>query len=92
MVSADHFNHGGSGLVIVVPFTTTVRGVPLHVAVVPPEGGLRERSFAMCEQVRALAHSRLVERWGRARPDTLREIVMRLRLLTPAPEQREEGR
>jgi len=86
VVSPDQFNHGSAGLVIVVPLTTTARGVPLHVLVEPPEGGLRERSFAMCEQVRSLSRERLVDVWGRARPETLREIVMRLRLLTPAPQ------
>ncbi len=85
VVSADQFNHGPVGLVIVVPLTTTARGVPLHVSVEPPEGGLRERSFAMCEQVRSLSRDRLVEPWGRVRATTMREVVMRLRLLTPAP-------
>lgn len=85
VVSADQFNHGPIGLVIVVPLTTTDRGVALHVAVNPPEGGVRERSFAMCEQLRALSRDRLVEPWGRARCATLHEVVLRLRLLTPAP-------
>lgn len=86
VVSADQFNHGPAGLVIVVPLTKTLRGVALHVPVDPPEGGLREQSFAMCEQVRSLAHDRLIAPWGRARAATLREVVMRLRLLTPAPQ------
>lgn len=85
VVSADQFNHGPAGLVIIVPLTTVARGVPLHVPLEPPEAGLRERSFAMCEQVRSLSHARLIESWGRARPATLREVTMRLRLLTPAP-------
>lgn len=85
VVSPDHFNHGPAGLVILVPLTTTARGVALHVPVEPPEGGLRERSFAMCEQVRSLSRNRLIEPWGRARAETLQEIVMRIRLLTPAP-------
>ncbi len=85
VVSADQFNHGPAGLVILVPLTTTERGVALHVPIEPPEAGLRERSFAMCEQVRSLSHDRLIEPWGRVRAATLREVVMRLRLLTPAP-------
>lgn len=85
VVSPDQFNHGPAGLVIVVPLTTAARGVALHVAIEAPEGGLRERSFAMCEQVRSLSRERLVDVWGRVRPATLREVAMRLRLLAPAP-------
>lgn len=85
VVSPDQFNHGALGLVVVVPLTTTARGYALHVPIEPPEGALSERSYAMCEQVRALSRARLLDMWGRLRPATLREIVMRLRLLTPAP-------
>jgi mRNA interferase MazF len=85
IVSPDQFNHGALGLVLAVPITTTDRGYAIHVAVEPPEGGLRERSFVMCEQVRSTSHDRLIEPWGRVRPETLRQVVMRLRLLTPAP-------
>lgn len=35
IVSANGFNRGASGLVIVVPLTTRGRGIPGHVAVGP---------------------------------------------------------
>ena len=59
IVSADPFNQGRSRLVVVVPFTSRRRGLPVHIEVRPPDGGLREVSFAMCEQVRSLAVDRL---------------------------------
>ena len=39
VVSDDLFNRGPAGLVIVMPITSTVRTIPSHVRVSPPEGG-----------------------------------------------------
>ena len=38
VVSTDAFNHGPAELVVILPLTTRARGIPLHVAVNPPEG------------------------------------------------------
>ena len=51
IVSSDRFNQGRARLIVAVPFTTRDRGLPIHVGV-HPDGGLRDVSFAMCEQVR----------------------------------------
>jgi mRNA interferase MazF len=59
VVSASPFNQSGAGLVIAVPFTTRRRDIPTHIEVRPPDGGLRESSFAMCEQVHSIATDRL---------------------------------
>jgi mRNA interferase MazF len=82
IVSTDPFNQGSAQLVIVVPFTTRQRGLGVHVEVRPPEGGLREVSFAMCEQVRSLAIDRLgPQPFGRVPVAVLRAVEDRLRLL-----------
>ena len=82
VVSTDPFNQGRSGLVVAVPFTTRRRGLPIHVEVRPPDGGLRDVSFAMCEQVRSLAVERLGPRpFGSVPPAVLRAVEDRLRLL-----------
>jgi mRNA interferase MazF len=82
VVSADPFNQSRAGLVIVVPCTTRGRGIPTHVELRPPEGGLREVSFAMCEQLRALAADRLGPGpFGSVPPAVLRAVDDRLRLL-----------
>jgi mRNA interferase MazF len=82
IVSANPFNQSPAGLVIAVPFTTSKRGIPTHVEVCPPDGGLREVSFAMCEQLRTLAADRLASRpFGSVPPAVLRSVEDRLRLL-----------
>lgn len=82
IISTDVFNHGPSGLTVVVPLTRTDRNVPLHVRVDPREGGLREVSFAMCDQVRTISRDRLR---GAARgflpPGTMAEVEDRIRIL-----------
>lgn len=82
VISVDQFNTGASELAIVVPTTTTDRGSPVHVRIAPPEGGLRETSFALPEMVRAVSHRRFVERWGQIRSQTLHAIAQRVHLLT----------
>ena len=81
VVSVDAFNEGPAGLVVVLPMTTKFRGVPLHVEVVPPEGGVRERSFIKCEDVRSVSKERLVAPWGQISSRTLLAVDDRLRIL-----------
>ena len=82
IVSADRFNQGRSRLVVAVPFTTRRRGLPIHVEVRPPDGGLRDVSFAMCEQVRSLAVDRLGSQpYGRVPAAVVDAVENRLRLL-----------
>jgi len=82
VISASPFNQSGAGLVIAVPFTTRERGIPTHVEVRPPDGGLRELSFAMCEQVRSIATDRLAPQpFGRVSSAILHVVEDRLRLL-----------
>src|SRR5690348_656161 len=40
VVSADVMNLGPAGLVVVLPITSKGKGIPTHVPVDPPEGGL----------------------------------------------------
>src|SRR3954463_12542736 len=64
VVSVDPFNSGLSGLAVVLPITSRQRLLPLHVSVVPPEGGLRIPSAILCDAVRSIDQRRLVNRWG----------------------------
>ncbi|MDQ6906116.1 MAG: type II toxin-antitoxin system PemK/MazF family toxin [Chloroflexota bacterium] len=81
IVSADIFNSGGARRVIAVPITTRERRLPLHVPITPPEGGLRQPSFAKCEDIRSITIVRLLERWGSVSSDTIAMIEDRLRTL-----------
>jgi mRNA interferase MazF len=82
IVSPDPINQGPGDLVVAVPFTTRRRGIPSHVEIRPPDGGLREVSFAMCEQVRSLAVDRLgPQPFGSVPAGVLRSVEERLRFL-----------
>ena len=81
VVSTDPFNHGPAGLVVVLPLTTRGRGIPLHVPVEVPEGGIRQRSFIKCEDIRSVAKERLTESWGAVSPRTMAAVEDRLRIL-----------
>jgi len=84
IISTNQFNNGPAGLVVVVPFTTRERQrMPLRVQVDPPEGGLRERSWALCEAVRSISTARLVEdaAWGTVSERTLASVEFRVRTL-----------
>jgi mRNA interferase MazF len=81
VVSEDVFNRGPAGLVIVLPMTSTLRGVPSHVPVDPPEGGVTRRTAIVCEGVRSLSVDRLVAPWGRVGRATITAVEDRLRIL-----------
>jgi mRNA interferase MazF len=81
VVSADSFNRSAADLVMVLPLTRTRRGIPFHVEVRPPEGGLRSTSYVLCDQIRTVAKERLGARRGEIAETTMRRIAERLRVL-----------
>lgn len=85
VISVDLFNHGPAGLVVVLPITTREKGIPFHLEVCPPEGGLKERSFIKCEDVRSIAKERLVIRLGTVSSLTMAEVEDRIRILLGLP-------
>ena len=81
IVSVELFNSGPAGLVVLVPLTTKEKGIPFHVEVHPPEGGLKQRSFIKCEDVRSVAKERLSQRLGTVSSATLLDVEDHLRIL-----------
>ena len=81
IVSEDLFNRGPAGLIIVLPVTSTIRAIPSHIVVDPPEGGLSNRSAILCEAVRSISTERLRTRWGRLRPTSMARVEDCLRIL-----------
>jgi mRNA interferase MazF len=81
VLSEDLFNRGPAGLVIALPMTSTWRGVPSHVPIDPPEGGVTRRTVILCEAVRSLSVGRLVAPWGRVGLATMAAVEDRLRIL-----------
>jgi mRNA interferase MazF len=84
VVSVDQLGRGPSELAIVVPITRTER-ISLYFRIEPPEGGLTDISFAQPYQVRTISRERLIRRRGRARDETLRDVIYRVHLLTRVP-------
>lgn len=64
IVSADPLNQSRAGVVIVVPTTTTHRGLPSHVEIERGNWGLDEVSYAKCEDVKSISEQRLIARLG----------------------------
>lgn len=81
VVSVDAFNQGASGMVVLLPITSKRKGIPFHVEVEPPEGGLIATSFVKCEDIRSLARERLGKQLGAVSDSTMNLVEDRLRIL-----------
>jgi mRNA interferase MazF len=82
IISTDTFNHGPADLVFILPLTRTNRRIPLHVSVDPPEGGLKEKSYILCDAGRSISKARLGKSvWGNISVQTMAQIEYRLRTL-----------
>lgn len=79
--SVDEFNRGPAELVVVLPMTSPIRPIPLHVIVQPPEGGLKTRSRILMDAIRSISTDRLTERWGAVSPETMAAVESRVRTL-----------
>lgn len=81
IVSIDGFNSGPAGLVLVLPITSTQRGVLYHVPIMPPEGGLVKKSDILCDAIRSVSKDRLGRRLGAVSGSTMTAVEDRLRIL-----------
>lgn len=81
VVSVDAFNQSRAELVVIIPITSTLRPIPFHVVVQPPEGGLTNPSALLCEAVRSVSKDRLVTRWDAVSASTMSQVEDRLRIL-----------
>lgn len=81
VVSADALNEGPSGVLIVVPVTSSWRGLSLHIELEPGDSGLDEVSYAKCEDVRSVSEQRLIRQLGHVGPEPMSKIGGVLRYL-----------
>ncbi len=81
VISVDLFNGGPADLAVVLPITSKKRGIPWHVEVIPPEGGLRLASYIKCEDIRSISRDRLGRRLGQVGPRTILNVEDRIRIL-----------
>ncbi len=81
VLSANTFNAGPAELAVVLPLTTKAKGIPFHVEIRPPEGGVSDTSYIECEDIRSISKERLRDRWGTVSSETLSQTEDRLRIL-----------
>ena len=81
IVSDNALNRSPRGLVVVIPVTGTSRGLPTHVPIIPPEGGLTKPSVMMTEQVRSISKDRLVRRHGAVTQATMSQVDQILQIV-----------
>lgn len=81
VVSADRLNESRAGVVIVVPYTRTHRGLPSHVEIERGASGLDEVSYAKCEDVKSVSEERLIARLGLVNPEVQFGLGRALRFL-----------
>ena len=81
VVSADALNDSRAGVVVVVPTTTTARGLPSHIEIDPDVSGLNETCYAKCEDVKSISDQRLIARLGFAGEEAMFQIARALRFL-----------
>ena len=81
VVSVDAVFSCPSEWVVVLPLTSKAKGIPFHIEIQPPEGGVKQVSYVKCEDVRSISRERLRERWGTIDDTTLLHIEDRLRIL-----------
>jgi mRNA interferase MazF len=80
-MSTDALNEGPAGVILVVPTTSTRRGLPSHIEIEPGESGLQHPSYAKCEDVKSVSERRLIDRLGVVGAESLFEIGRVLRYL-----------
>ncbi len=81
VISADTFNHGPAGLVVIIPITAREKGIPFHVAINPPEAGVSKKSFIKCEDIRSVSTERLSKCLGNVSHGILEAVEDRLNIL-----------
>lgn len=81
ILSTNRFNRSPAELVVVIPITSKSKGIPWHVSVLPPEGGVKTVSYIKTEDVRSVSKDRLGKRWGMVSTNTLDEVADRLKIL-----------
>jgi len=76
------FYQKNSKLSTIIPITTRYRKLSWLVKIEPPEGGLIQTSYIMCNQIRTVASERFGRcRLGEVKSSILHEVEERLRFL-----------
>jgi mRNA interferase MazF len=79
VVSDDLFNHGPAETVIVLPITSTFRGLRTHVELTGDF--LKQKSYIKTEGIRSVSIHRLIKKIGQADESVLKAIEEKLKYL-----------
>ncbi len=79
VVSADAYNKLPIGMVIVVPLTTSDRGLAHQTPILGTATALTQQGFARPEDVRAISAKRLLQRLGEVSVEELNAVASTLR-------------
>jgi mRNA interferase MazF len=74
VVSTERHSEGWSGVLMVVPLTTSQRGPSCHIKIEPGASDLESVSYAKCEDLKSVLVEPLVHREGAIEPRSLAEI------------------
>jgi mRNA interferase MazF len=85
VISNDILNQSASAIITVVPITTKARNLRSYLRVEPPDGGLAQVSYLICDQVRTISKERLGRRYGMLSRAALAEVETRLKFLLDLP-------
>ena len=81
IVSDDRLNRSKAQLALVVPITSTRRGLASHIEIEPGDSGLDVTSYAKSEDVKSVSLLRLSRRLGAIPVEGLRRLERALRLM-----------
>lgn len=75
VLSIDAFNAGPAELIVVLPLTSMVRHIPLHVRISIGDGGVRNDSAILCEAIRSVTKERLISKCGAASREVMDSVA-----------------
>jgi mRNA interferase MazF len=81
VISNDILNGSAAGLVTIIPITSKFRPIRSFLKIEPPEAGLPQTSYIICDQVRTIAKERLGKRFGVVSAPVLAEVERRLKFM-----------
>jgi mRNA interferase MazF len=87
VISDDTVNASPLKRSTVIPMSTRSFENPMHVRVDPPQGGLEEPSWVVCDYQRTVSHARLIRYLGRVTPETLAQVAWKLAVVLGLPAQ-----
>lgn len=73
IISSNQFNSSPADLLIVLPLTSTNRGIPSHIEI--NCNGLKNKSYIMCEQIRSVSKLRFYDKLGEVDDRIMEQVI-----------------